>query len=152
MTKRAAIECRVSTRNQADFGTSLDTQERLAREFAVNAGYEVVEALVVREDHTGVDLNRPGLERLKQAAAAGQFDVLIIHSYDRFHRPENPGDEWKGLELMAFFKEHGVVTEFVDGAVPTDGPYASVFSILAGVNAGDYRRKMLEATHRGTIA
>lgn len=56
------------------------------------------------------------------------------------------------MELKAFFRDNGVEIEFVDGSVPNDGPYAAVASILAGVSAGDYRRKMIEATQRGRDA
>ena len=152
MTKRAAMDLRVSTKSQKEDGTSLATQEQRVREFAANAGYEVVEALVISEDHTGTDLNRPAITRLKQAAIAGQFDVLLYYRYDRLYRPENEGDEWKALELKAFFRDNGVEIEFVDGSVPADGPYAAVASILAGVSAGDYRRNMIEATQRGRDA
>lgn len=152
MTKRAAMNLRVSTKSQKEDGTSLVTQEQRVREYAAKAEYEVVETLVISEDHTGTDLNRPGITRLKRAAVAGQFDVLLFHSYDRLYRPENQGDEWKALELKAFFRENGVEIEFVDGSVPTDGPYAAVASILAGVSAGDYRRNMIAATQLGRNA
>ena len=49
MTKRAAIYSRVSTKEQADHGTSQTTQEAAAREYAKREGYEVVERLVVQE-------------------------------------------------------------------------------------------------------
>ena len=152
MTKKAAIYGRVSTKGQADFGTSLDTQEQRTREYAAKAGYEIVEALVIFEDFTGTDLNRPGINLFKQAALAGQFDRLLIPTFDRLYRPENEGDEWKALELMAFFNENGVKVEFVDGSVPNDPRYAAVASIFAGMNSGDYRRKMLEATQLGRNA
>ena len=80
MTKRAALYGRVSTKGQADFGTSLATQEQRTREYAERARYKIIEALVISEDWTGTDLNRSGINGLKQAAAANQFDVLIIHS------------------------------------------------------------------------
>ena len=152
MTKRAAMNFRVSTKSQKDDGSSLTTQEQRTREYAAKAGYEVVEALVISESHTGTDLNCPGIVQLKQAAVAGLFDVLIYHSFDRLYRPENEGDEWKALELMAFFNNNGVTVEFVDGSIPSDPRYAAVASIFAGMNSGDYRRKLLENTQRGRNA
>ena len=155
MTKQAtrvAMKFRVSTISQRVDGTSLDTQEQRTRAYAASRGYEVVETLVFSENHTGTDLNCPAIIRLKQAAIAGQFDVLLFHSFDRLYRPENEGDEWKALELMAFFNGNGVLVEFVDGSIPSDPRYAAVASIFAGMNSGDYRRKMLEATQRGRNA
>ena len=59
---RAAIYCRVSTREQAE-GTSLDTQEQACIDRAGTLGYEVID--VVREDHTGTS---PPTQRIPLAA------------------------------------------------------------------------------------
>ena len=149
MTKRAAVKIRVSSKGQKDDGTSLVTQEERIREYAMKAGYEIVESLVISEVHSGTQLDCPGMIKLKQAAIARQFDVLLYHRFDRFFRPENEGDEWMAGQLMAFFKKHDVAIEFVDGSIPSDPRYAVVALIFAGMSSGDYRRDMLAATKEG---
>jgi DNA invertase Pin-like site-specific DNA recombinase len=61
------MNLRVSTKSQKEDGTSLATQEQRIREYAAMVGYEVVETLVISEDHTRTDLNRPG-DRMSQAS------------------------------------------------------------------------------------
>jgi site-specific DNA recombinase len=152
MTKRAAFKARVSSRGQKDDGTSLDTQEERIREYATNAGYKIVESLTVSDVHSGTEVDCAGMTRLRQAAEQGLIDVLIFHSYDRLIRPENEGDEWQVLGLVAFFRDHGVTIEFVEGSIPTEGLLGALSMLLEGGKSGDYRRKLIEATHRGTVA
>ena len=151
MTIRAAIYIRVSTKSQKDDGTSLTTQEDACRKYCEAEDFDVVEALVISEDHTGTDLNRPGIVELRDAATAGRFDRLVTPSFDRFHRPKNDGDEWQSLELIAFFKENGVTVEFVDGSIPTSGSFGSIISVLESWKAGAYRRQMLERHPLGVL-
>ena len=87
MTKRVAMKFRGSSKGQKDDGTSLLTQEERAREYAAKTGYEVVEALVIREVHSGTQLDCPGMILLKQAAKSRLFDVLLLPSFDRLYRP-----------------------------------------------------------------
>ncbi len=124
MKKRAAILTRVSTREQKTDRTSLSTQVRACREHAARNGYEVAEHLIISEDHTGTDLQRPGLVRILEAANQHMFDVLILYTYDRLYRPENEGDEWKIFPVIEQLKDCGVSLEFADGSAPTSGPFA----------------------------
>ena len=109
MTDTAAIYCRVSTREQADSGTSLETQLAACRRFAAAHGLQVDEMLIVREDHTGTDLERPGLLRLLGDAQSGRFGSLVIYTLDRLHRPKNEGDEWRTLQLLNRLDRKSVV-------------------------------------------
>ena len=85
-SKRAAIYKRVSDPKQAT-GYSLDTQENACREYAQAHGYQVLEAHVYTEMHTGVELwERPELTRLREAIRRHELDVLICHDIDRFGR------------------------------------------------------------------
>jgi len=54
----AAVYCRVSTTNQREDRTSLDTQRDQAMEKASGLGWAVREDYVIQEDWTGKDLNR----------------------------------------------------------------------------------------------
>lgn len=77
------------------------------------------------------------------------FDVVIIYTLDRLYRPREEGEEWRMLELVDRFKKLGVSIEFVTGGIPTEGPFASMFSMFESWRAGEERRKLIERTQRG---
>ncbi|MFT4040716.1 MAG: recombinase family protein, partial [Thermomicrobiales bacterium] len=87
MSKRAAIYCRVSTDKQEREGTSLQSQEKGCREYAAENGFEIVESLVMLEQHTGAELyDRPKLTRIREAVKAGEIDAVIFYESDRLSR------------------------------------------------------------------
>ena len=59
----AAIYCRVSTRQQAEDGSSLDSQEVACRRLAASQGFTVTQ--VFKEDFPGTELARPLLDQLR---------------------------------------------------------------------------------------
>ena len=61
----AAIYCRVSTRQQAEDGSSLDSQEVACRRLAASQGFTVTQ--VFKEDFPGTELARPLLDQLRAA-------------------------------------------------------------------------------------
>src|SRR5512142_2323232 len=82
----AAIYARVSSERQREEGT---VQSQLAglRELAAERGLLVVDELVFcDEGFSGATLVRPALERLRDRAAEGCFEVLLCHSPDRLAR------------------------------------------------------------------
>ena len=85
----AAIYCRVSTTDQKDNGTSLETQNSGARLKAEQLELTILEEYVILEDWSGTDLQRPGLLRLFYLAEAGLIEVVIILNSDRLYRPED---------------------------------------------------------------
>jgi site-specific DNA recombinase len=104
----AAIYCRVSSTDQKDNGTSLETQEAAARLKAAQLGLTVSEEYVICEDWSGTDLERPGLLRLLYLAEAGLIEVVIILCSDRLYRPEIEGDEWRIFPILQRFIDAGV--------------------------------------------
>ena len=91
----AALYGRVSTSEQKEEGTSLDTQRDLGLVKASDLRWTVSEDHIILEDWTGKDLQRPGLLRLLALARSGRIKGLIIYTLDRLYRPENEGDEWR---------------------------------------------------------
>jgi len=81
---KAALYSRVSTKEQRDTGTSLDSQLRAMRSWASENGYEV--AYEFAEHFTGTTLERPRLNEAKALAQAKEFDALLVYSWDRFAR------------------------------------------------------------------
>src|SRR5918992_236645 len=85
-TRLAAIYARVSTDRQRDEGT-VESQVSELRELASDRGLLVAEEFVFcDEGFSGAVLARPALERLRDRAAEGAFEVLLCHSADRLAR------------------------------------------------------------------
>ena len=144
-----AIYARVSTHDQADKGTSLETQAAEALKKADELGWQVISDHIIREDWTGKDLQRPGLQTLFSLADSGAIGGVIIHTLDRLYRPENDGDEWRAFEVLERLRQAGIQVVWVDATIPTDGPLASVFMFLDSWRSGRERRQMVERSGRG---
>jgi site-specific DNA recombinase len=81
--KTAAVYCRVSSESQED-NTSLTTQEEACLTKAKELGYEV--KYTFREIYSGLMLNRPKLEELRELIRGGQVDAVIAYEYGRVSR------------------------------------------------------------------
>src|SRR3954463_6718982 len=75
MAMRVALYVRVSTQRQAQAQTVEQQVERLAGH-ARQQGWDVPPDQIVRDDgHSGASLRRPGLDRLRDRAAARSLDL-----------------------------------------------------------------------------
>jgi site-specific DNA recombinase len=114
MSKRAVLYARVSGDDRGKEGRNLAGQLEMGREHARHSGYGVVEA--ISEDDkgaSGYELDLPGLNRILDMAAAGEFDVLIVREIDRLSR-----NIAKQLTIESELNRHGVTIEYVLGAYP----------------------------------
>ena len=91
-SKVAARYSRVSTKDQKDNGTSLETQSEAELVMGLDLGLIMPEEYHIQEDWTGTDLNRPGLLKLYSLAESGLINVVLIYSQDRLYRPEKESD------------------------------------------------------------
>ena len=87
INKKAIIYCRVSTKEQADEGNSLITQERVCRDYALKNGYEVA-SVFVEEGESAKTALRPELQKLLKFCSQNYktIDTLIIYKIDRLSR------------------------------------------------------------------
>jgi DNA invertase Pin-like site-specific DNA recombinase len=130
----------VSSKRQQDEGGGLETQERLCREAAERRGYKVTH--VVRDTHTGVEWERPGVLQLLQYARAGHIDVVLADRVDRIGR----GTPYRILKLM--FQQTGARFEFASQQFDA-GPSGELLEGMT-VEISDYERKLtLERTRDG---
>ena len=82
----AAIYARVSSERQRQDET-IQSQTVGLRELAAERGLLVSEDLVFEDEgFSGATLTRPALERLRDRAAEGCFEVLLCHAPDRLAR------------------------------------------------------------------
>jgi site-specific DNA recombinase len=86
MTKAAAIYARVSSDRQKE-NHPIASQLAALMEYAEPHGYKVpVEWRFQDEGYSGATLLRPGLEALRDLAAAGHIEAVLIYSPDRLRR------------------------------------------------------------------
>src|SRR5215211_5173034 len=83
--KRAILYARVSTEEQARSGYSLAQQLEALREYAAREGYEILEE-VQDPGQSGANLERPGMDRVRDIVAAGAVSVVLAQDRDRFSR------------------------------------------------------------------
>lgn len=86
MGRVAAIYARVSSERQRQDET-IQSQTVGLRELAAERGLLLPEDLVFEDEgFSGATLTRPALERLRDCAAEGSFEVLLCHAPDRLAR------------------------------------------------------------------
>jgi site-specific DNA recombinase len=105
---KAATYCRVSTDDQADTGTSLETQRERTRAHIDAQGWEFVSEFV-DEGVSGAKDSRPMLDALKSACERGEVNVVVVTKHDRLSR-----SLLGALTLMSEFDRKGVRVEFTD--------------------------------------
>jgi len=83
---RAAIYARVSTERQGREQT-IESQLTLLNDWITGEGHTLSPGHTYRDDgYSGSRLDRPGLDALRDAAADGEFDVVVVLSPDRLAR------------------------------------------------------------------
>lgn len=124
------IYCRVSTEEQAEKGYSLDTQEKLCRDFAERSGFHV--AGVYRDEgKSGTSLSRPALQDLLAKCSEGEsISAVVVQETDRLAR--NTHDH---LTIRAVLQKAGAKLISVNQPMLDDSPEGNMIdTILASVN------------------
>jgi site-specific DNA recombinase len=84
--KITAIYARVSTSNQREEKT-IDSQVEGLKKYAEDQGITIPGEYVFKDEgYSGSVLARPGLEHLRDLAAEGQIEVVLVYSPDRLSR------------------------------------------------------------------
>src|SRR5665213_2306774 len=103
MTKIAAIYARVSSKKQKDEET-IHSQIEALRQYAKDKGFSIPNGWEFKDEgYTGIVLERPGLDELRDIALEGSLDVVLIYSPDRLSRKYA-----YQLLLQDEFVKHGV--------------------------------------------
>ena len=82
---RCCIYARVSTEEQAERDLSIPFQLERCRYHAQGKGWEVVKEFVDAGESARTD-KRPEFQKMIAAARAKEFDVILVHKFDRFAR------------------------------------------------------------------
>jgi site-specific DNA recombinase len=141
--KTAAIYARVSSDRQREANT-IASQTAALRAFADEQQFEVPPQWVFEDDGiSGTSLVRPGLERVRDLAAEGLIEAVLVYSPDRLSRRY----AYQVL-LIEEFARAGVETLFVrgrHGSTPED----ELLVQFQGMIAEYERAQIVERSRRG---
>jgi DNA invertase Pin-like site-specific DNA recombinase len=139
----AAIYARVSSARQAKDET-IASQTLALREHARNQGLDVPEEWVFEDaGHSGATLVRPGLEQLRDLAAQGAVDMVLVYSPDRLARKF----AYQAL-LIEEFGRSGVAVRFIKGP-RGDSPEDQLMVQFQGMFAEYEKAQLAERYRRG---
>jgi site-specific DNA recombinase len=136
MTVRVAIYARVSTLHQAQAQT-IEQQLTRLQAYAQEHGWPVQDEHTFRDDgRSGSDLNRPGLDRLRDAVRAGEIDRVLVTEPDRLAR--NYVHQMIVLDELERF---GCQVDFLDRPM-SDDPHDRLLLQIRGAVA-EYERTLI---------
>ncbi|MCX6032102.1 MAG: recombinase family protein [Chloroflexi bacterium] len=146
MSKRTVLYARVSGDDRGSEGRNLAGQLDMGRKYAVERGYETV-AELAEDDRgaSGAAFELEQLNRIRDMARAGDFDVLVVREIDRLSRSLA-----KQLIVEEELKRAGVKIEYVLGEYP-DTPEGRLNKHIKATIAEYEREKVVERTTRGRI-
>ena len=139
----AAIYARVSSDKQREAST-IASQTAALIGFARSRGYQVpAEWVFEDEGYSGASLVRPGLERVRDLAAEGQIEAVLVYAPDRLSRKYA-----YQILLIEELARHGVDTVFMQApqAATAEDQLLVQFQ---GMIAEYERAQILERSRRG---
>jgi len=141
--KTAAIYARVSSERQKEEQT-IQSQTAALLDYAHCEGYIVPQEWIFEDEgYSGSNLVRPGLERIRDLAAEGQLETLLVYSPDRFSRKY----AYQVLLLEEFFR-HGTEVIFIK-SVRGNTPEEQLLLQFQGMIAEYERAQIIERSRRG---
>ena len=141
--KTAAIYTRVSSDKQKEENT-IASQTAALVEFARKEGYDVPREWIFEDEgFSGASLVRPGLERVRDLAAEGQLEAVLVYTPDRLSRKYA-----YQILLIEEFTRNGVETVFLK-APKSDTPEDQLLLQFQGMIAEYERAQILERSRRG---
>ena len=142
---RVAIYTRVSSQEQVDNGTSLESQAEQLEAFCKAQKWEIFNQYT-DPGFSGKDDKRPGLESLRRDAKAGYFEKVIVWRLDRLARNLR-----LILGIEAELREQNVAIFSMREMVDTSTPIGrTVFQVL-GLAAEWERESIIERTKAGRL-
>lgn len=143
--KIAAIYARVSSDRQKEDKT-IASQTAALIAFAQAQGYSVPDGMIFEDDgYSGANLERPGLERVRDLAAEGQLHAVLVFAPDRLSRTY----AYQVL-LIEELAKHGVECVFLKSPSVTTAEDQLLVQ-FQGMIAEYERAQILERSRRGKL-
>ncbi len=143
MTLRVAMYARVSTLHQAQTQT-IDQQLERLQAYAHDHGWHVLDEHIFRDDgRSGGDLNRPGLDHLRDAARNNELDRVVVTAPDRLAR-----NYVQQMIVLDELERYGCQVEFLDRPM-SDDPHDRLLLQIRGAVAEYERTLIVDRMRRG---
>ncbi|MDB5260433.1 MAG: hypothetical protein JWN37_664 [Candidatus Nomurabacteria bacterium] len=127
--KRAVLYCRVSTKEQVDEGNSLNTQEKLCKEYALKHGYEVAQVFVEQGESAKTTM-RTELQKMLFFCSDKKNRISAVISY-KIDRLSRNTDDYSQLRIL--LKRYGVEIRSVSEAFENNPSGRFMENMLANV-------------------
>ena len=127
--RRVAIYLRVSTKEQAEKGWSIEGQYNDIRRYC--EGQPNIQVVRIYKDngHSGSTLERPAMQNLLIHAQQKKFDIIVCWKYDRLSR-----DNSDFPTLLSYLKSYGIDAKSVtEPTPPYDSPYGEFVVGMIGL-------------------
>src|SRR6266705_6348807 len=142
-----ALYTRVSTPRQQQQQTIEHQLRRLRDYVATQPDWNVADEHIYRDDgYSGAKLNRPGLDRLRDRAAMGAFERLLLTAPDRLAR-----NYVHQMVLLEELTQHGCQVEFLERPM-RDDPHDQLLLQIRGAVAEYERTLIADRMRRGRQA
>ncbi len=142
---RTAIYARVSTDKQGRDQT-IDSQLDALRRWVTARGHDLKdEHIYIDEGYSGARLDRPALDRLRDAAREGEFEIVAVYTPDRLARRY----AYQVL-LLEEFRRAACAVEFIERPI-SDDPHDQLLLQIQGAIAEYERAVLSERFRRGKL-
>ena len=136
------IYARVSSETQAKEGT-IQSQLEALREFAKAEGHQII-VECLDDGYSGAELNRPGLDNLRDVVSEGLVEAVLLLTPDRLSRKQA-----HQIILLEEFKKHSVKVIFTNQPSGETAEDQLMLNIQGAISEYE-RAKILDRTRRGT--
>ena len=145
---RIALYARVSTNRQMQSQSIEQQIERLQEAVAQHSDWELAPEHIYRDDgYSGAKLNRPGLDRLRDAASLAAFELVLVTASDRLARKYV-----HQVLLIEELKKLGGEIQFLERPMQADDPHDQLLLQIRGAVAEYERNLIAERMRRGRQA
>ena len=144
---KAALYVRVSTDKQAEkYGipSQIEALRKRCLEKDWSPVFDGDKDAFIDDGYSGAELDRPALNRLRQAAREGRVDIVLAYDPDRLSRKL-----YHQMILAEEFEKQGIKLEFITQDMGTS-PEDRMFFNMRGLVAEYEREKIRERTMRGS--
>ena len=145
---KIGLYARVSTNRQMQSQSIEQQLERLHEAVAQHPEWELAPEHIYRDDgYTGAKLNRPGLDRLRDAASMAAFELVLVTAPDRLARKYV-----HQVLLIEELNKLGCDIQFLERPMKDDDPHDQLLLQIRGAVAEYERNLIAERMRRGRQA
>ena len=130
--KVAALWTRALTQRQRENNCSLETQERICKEYAANHG------ITIKKQYRGVHkkAKTEGLysKMIAEVVADPEINIILVSSFDRLSR-----DGYEVIMTEHYLKSKGVFV--ISATQPTDPDSSPLMNLLNTINVSSYEEE-----------